>query len=73
MNEIFPLEQVIEADERTMSGKARFRVVLSMESQHNRRRSRKCCRQAADNYRLAACAPRNSMLSVGRWTLSVWF
>jgi D-arabinose 1-dehydrogenase-like Zn-dependent alcohol dehydrogenase len=31
MNEIFPLEQVSEAYERMMSGKARFRVVLSME------------------------------------------
>jgi D-arabinose 1-dehydrogenase-like Zn-dependent alcohol dehydrogenase len=32
MNEIFPLERVTEAYERMMSGKARFRVVLSMES-----------------------------------------
>jgi D-arabinose 1-dehydrogenase-like Zn-dependent alcohol dehydrogenase len=31
MNEIFPLEKVEEAYERMMSGKARFRVVLSME------------------------------------------
>jgi D-arabinose 1-dehydrogenase-like Zn-dependent alcohol dehydrogenase len=31
MNEIFPLAQVTEAYERMMSGKARFRVVLSME------------------------------------------
>jgi D-arabinose 1-dehydrogenase-like Zn-dependent alcohol dehydrogenase len=31
MNEIFPLEQVNEAYERMMSGKARFRVVLKME------------------------------------------
>jgi D-arabinose 1-dehydrogenase-like Zn-dependent alcohol dehydrogenase len=31
MNEIFPLERVNEAYERMMSGKARFRVVLSME------------------------------------------
>src|SRR5213594_2614455 len=30
-NEIFPLERVTEAYERMMSGKARFRVVLSME------------------------------------------
>jgi len=30
MNEIFPLEKVNEAYERMMSGKARFRVVLSM-------------------------------------------
>jgi D-arabinose 1-dehydrogenase-like Zn-dependent alcohol dehydrogenase len=32
MNEVFPLERVTEAYERMMSGKARFRVVLSMES-----------------------------------------
>ena len=32
MNEIFPLEKASEAYERMMSGKARFRVVLSMES-----------------------------------------
>jgi len=32
MNEIFPLERVTGAYERMMSGKARFRVVLSMES-----------------------------------------
>lgn len=31
MNEIFPLEQVAEAYDRMMSGKARFRVVLSMD------------------------------------------
>lgn len=31
MNEVFPLERVTEAYERMMSGKARFRVVLSME------------------------------------------
>jgi len=31
MNEIFSLERVTEAYERMMSGKARFRVVLSME------------------------------------------
>jgi D-arabinose 1-dehydrogenase-like Zn-dependent alcohol dehydrogenase len=31
MNEIFPLERVTEAYERMMSGKARFRVVLSTE------------------------------------------
>jgi D-arabinose 1-dehydrogenase-like Zn-dependent alcohol dehydrogenase len=31
MNEIFPLERASEAYERMMSGKARFRVVLSME------------------------------------------
>jgi D-arabinose 1-dehydrogenase-like Zn-dependent alcohol dehydrogenase len=31
MNEIFPLEKAAEAYERMMSGKARFRVVLSME------------------------------------------
>jgi D-arabinose 1-dehydrogenase-like Zn-dependent alcohol dehydrogenase len=30
MNEIFPLERVNEAYERMMSGKARFRVVLTM-------------------------------------------
>jgi D-arabinose 1-dehydrogenase-like Zn-dependent alcohol dehydrogenase len=32
MNEAFPLERVTEAYERMMSGKARFRVVLSMGS-----------------------------------------
>src|SRR5438477_3159738 len=32
MNEIFPLQKAAEAYERMMSGKARFRVVLSMES-----------------------------------------
>ena len=31
MNEIFPLEKAAEAYERMMSGKARFRVVLTME------------------------------------------
>jgi alcohol dehydrogenase/propanol-preferring alcohol dehydrogenase len=31
MNEIFPLEKVTEAYDRMMSGKARFRVVLTME------------------------------------------
>ena len=30
MNEVFPLERVDEAYERMMSGKARFRVVLTM-------------------------------------------
>jgi D-arabinose 1-dehydrogenase-like Zn-dependent alcohol dehydrogenase len=30
MNEIFPLEQVVQAYDRMMSGKARFRVVLTM-------------------------------------------
>jgi D-arabinose 1-dehydrogenase-like Zn-dependent alcohol dehydrogenase len=29
MNEVFPLERVSEAYERTMSGDARFRVVLT--------------------------------------------
>jgi D-arabinose 1-dehydrogenase-like Zn-dependent alcohol dehydrogenase len=33
MNEVFPLERVGEAYERMMSGKARFRVVLTTESQ----------------------------------------
>ncbi len=33
MNEVFPLEQVNEAYERMISGKARFRVVLDMENQ----------------------------------------
>jgi D-arabinose 1-dehydrogenase-like Zn-dependent alcohol dehydrogenase len=32
MNEVFPLERVTEAYDRMMSGKARFRVVLSMEN-----------------------------------------
>jgi D-arabinose 1-dehydrogenase-like Zn-dependent alcohol dehydrogenase len=32
-NEIFPLGRVTEADERMMRGKARFRVVLTMENQ----------------------------------------
>jgi len=31
MNEVYPLERVSEAYERMLSGKARFRVVLSME------------------------------------------
>ena len=31
MNEVYPLSQVNEAYERMMSGKARFRVVLTME------------------------------------------
>jgi D-arabinose 1-dehydrogenase-like Zn-dependent alcohol dehydrogenase len=31
MNEIFPLERVTEAYDRMMSGKARFRVVLTMK------------------------------------------
>ena len=31
MNEVFPLERVTEAYERMLSGKATFRVVLSME------------------------------------------
>jgi len=30
-NEIFPLERAAEAYERMMSGKARFRVVLTMK------------------------------------------
>ena len=30
MNEIYPLERVAEAYERMMSGKARFRVVLTI-------------------------------------------
>jgi alcohol dehydrogenase len=30
MNEIFPLERAADAYERMMSGKARFRVVLSI-------------------------------------------
>jgi D-arabinose 1-dehydrogenase-like Zn-dependent alcohol dehydrogenase len=32
MNEVFPMERVTEAYERMVSGKARFRAVLSMES-----------------------------------------
>jgi D-arabinose 1-dehydrogenase-like Zn-dependent alcohol dehydrogenase len=32
MNEVFPLERAAEAYDRMMSGKARFRVVLTMES-----------------------------------------
>ena len=31
MNEVFPLERVAEAYDRMMSGKARFRVVLTNE------------------------------------------
>lgn len=31
MNEVYPLERAAEAYERMMSGKARFRVVLTME------------------------------------------
>ena len=31
MNEVFPLEKVTEAYERMMSGKARFRVVLTTQ------------------------------------------
>lgn len=31
MNEVLPLERVAEAYERMMSGRARFRVVLTME------------------------------------------
>jgi len=30
MNELYPLEKAAEAFERMMSGKARFRVVLTM-------------------------------------------
>ena len=30
MNEVYPLEQVADAYDRMMSGKARFRVVLTM-------------------------------------------
>jgi D-arabinose 1-dehydrogenase-like Zn-dependent alcohol dehydrogenase len=33
-NEVFPLERVAEAYERMMSGKARFRVVLTMRNGH---------------------------------------
>jgi alcohol dehydrogenase len=32
MNEIYPFEKAQEADERMMSGKARFRVVLKMDA-----------------------------------------
>jgi alcohol dehydrogenase/propanol-preferring alcohol dehydrogenase len=32
MNEVFPLERVSEAYDRMMSGKAKFRVVLTMQS-----------------------------------------
>jgi D-arabinose 1-dehydrogenase-like Zn-dependent alcohol dehydrogenase len=32
MNEVYPLERVTEAYDRMMSGKARFRVVLTMGS-----------------------------------------
>jgi alcohol dehydrogenase len=31
MNEVFPLEKAAGAYERMMSGKARFRVVLTMD------------------------------------------
>ena len=37
MNEIFPLEKVNEAYERMLSGKARFRVVLTMSSEEGKR------------------------------------
>jgi alcohol dehydrogenase/propanol-preferring alcohol dehydrogenase len=30
MNEVYPLERVVEGYERMISGKARFRVVLSI-------------------------------------------
>ncbi len=30
INEVFPLERVAEAYERMLSGKARFRIVLTM-------------------------------------------
>jgi len=30
MNEVFPLERVAEAYDRMMSGKARFRVIITM-------------------------------------------
>ena len=59
MNEVFPLERAMEAYERTMSGKVRFRVVLTtghesgvMQPHKPRRRSR------------ASAAPR--MLSAPR-------
>jgi D-arabinose 1-dehydrogenase-like Zn-dependent alcohol dehydrogenase len=32
MNEVYPLERAAEAYDRMMSGKARFRVVLTMGS-----------------------------------------
>jgi D-arabinose 1-dehydrogenase-like Zn-dependent alcohol dehydrogenase len=32
MNEMYPLDKVNEAYDRMMSGKARFRVVLTMEN-----------------------------------------
>jgi D-arabinose 1-dehydrogenase-like Zn-dependent alcohol dehydrogenase len=32
MNEVYPLERVTEAYDRMISGKAKFRVVLTMES-----------------------------------------
>ena len=38
MNEIFPLERAAEAYEHMMSGKARFRVVLTMGSESPRRK-----------------------------------
>ena len=34
MNEVYPLERAAEAYDRMMSGKARFRVVLTMENQN---------------------------------------
>ncbi len=36
MNEVFPLDLVTEADERMMSGKARFRVVLNIADERVR-------------------------------------
>jgi D-arabinose 1-dehydrogenase-like Zn-dependent alcohol dehydrogenase len=33
MNEVFPLDRVSDAYQRMMSGKARFRVVLTMASE----------------------------------------
>lgn len=32
MNETYPLERVAEAYDRMVSGKARFRIVLTMEN-----------------------------------------
>ena len=32
MNEVYPLERVTEAYEQMMSGRARFRVVMTMEA-----------------------------------------
>jgi D-arabinose 1-dehydrogenase-like Zn-dependent alcohol dehydrogenase len=37
MNEIFPLERASEAYDRMMSGKARFRVVLTIAGQEQGR------------------------------------